>query len=255
MKINATICLFILSLSAIAQQDLDAEVFHSDFEQQAFSNADPLQIMLAADPLVDSNKYNQYLTDFRTHLDKLGRKVDNIHPRMVLERVFYYSHRKKLSWYHNDVLFSDLFESGKYDCLTGTAFYAAILDQLSIPYNIYEFNYHVFLMAYLDGEKVLIEPTDAINGFITDEKEIARQIEKFKAEDGMTLNIDAVNNIISLEDLAGLQYYNMGIDLYNQGKFDKAFTNIQKANFLYPSKRIKEMHRIFRSQAVLVTSN
>ncbi len=80
-------------------------------------------------------------------------------------------------------------------------------------------------------------------------------IQKFKAEDGMTLNIDAVNNIISLEDLAGLQYYNMGIDLYNQGKFDKAFTNIQKANFLYPSKRIKEMHRIFRSQAVLVTSN
>lgn len=255
MKTSSTIWLFVLSLSAIAQQNLNAELFHSKFEQQAFTTADPLQIMLAADPLVDSNKYSEYLADFRVHLEKLNRKVDNEHPRMVLERVFYYSHRKKLSWYNNDVLFSDLFESGKYDCLTGTAFYAAILDEMNIHYRIYEFNYHVFLIVDFEGEQVLIEPTDAINGFITDQKEINRQIAKFSAEDGMTKNLAAVTNVISLEELAGLQYYNMGIDLYNKGEFDKALTNIQKANFLYPSKRIKEMQRIFESQVMFVTSN
>ena len=255
MKIRLTIALLIISLTSTAQEKLSASLFHSTFEQQAFANADPLQIMLAADPVVDTTKYNEYLADFQAHLEKLHKKTDKLHPKMVLQSVFYYSHRKKLSWYNNEVLFSDLFESGKYDCLTGTAFYAAILREMDIPHQIYEFNYHVFLIAQFEDSRVLIEPTDAINGFITDEKEIAAQIERFSQLEGITDNLEAVSKEISFKDLAGLQYYNMGIDLFNQGDYKEAYTNIEKANYLYPSKRIKEMQRIFKTQAMLVTSN
>lgn len=215
---------------------------------------DPLQIMLAANPTVDYNKYNQYLSDFNTHLEKLRKKTDQSSSQQTLEKIFYFNHRRKLNWYNNNVIFSDLFDNGRYDCLTGTAFYAATLNSLNITYDIYEFNYHVFLVAYCDEGPVLIEPTDPLEGFVTDLKEIEKRIDSFGHSEGMTANLEGVSNIITLNDLAGLQYYNLGIQSFNEGQYDQAFTYIQKANFLYPSKRIKEIHRLFKSQVRLVTS-
>ncbi|HCX20801.1 MAG: hypothetical protein CMB80_07120 [Flammeovirgaceae bacterium] len=255
MKLVLNISLFIFSFCAFAQEELGDVLFYSTFEQAAFSGSDPIQIMLAANPGVDSTKYSQYMADFQEHLTKLKKKTgDNLSVR-TLETVFYFNHRRKLSWYNSNVILSDLFESGKYDCLTGTAFYAATLEALEIPYDIYEFNYHVFLVAHCQDGDVLIEPTDPLEGYVTNSEEIESRIEEFSKNEGMSAGMDGVANIITLNDLAGLQYYNMGIDSYNRRDYAHAFNYIQKANFLYPSSRIKEIQRVFKNQVRLVSSN
>ena len=136
MKKILYIWLTSFALSASAQSELSPYLFHSSFEQTSFSSANPIQIMLAANPNVDSIKYSQYMADFQVHLAKLKKKTGERTTVQTLEKVFYFNHRRKLSWYNNDVILSDLFESGKYDCLTGTAFYAATLEELGIPYQI-----------------------------------------------------------------------------------------------------------------------
>lgn len=255
MKKILYIWLTSLVLSASAQSELSPYLFHSSFEQSSFSSSNPIQIMLAANPGVDSIKYTQYMADFQEHLTKLKKKTGEGATIHTLEKIFYFNHRRKLSWYNNDVILSDLFESGKYDCLTGTAFYAATLEALSIPYRIYEFNYHVFLVAQCEDGEVLIEPTDPIEGFVTRVEEIEKRIKKYSTDDAMTAGMETVSNVISLHDLAGLQYYNMSIDSYNHRNYADAFNYIQKANFLYPSTRIKEIHRVFKNQVRLVSSN
>ena len=255
MKKILYIWLTSFALSASAQSELSPYLFHSSFEQTSFSSANPIQIMLAANPNVDSIKYSQYMADFQIHLAKLKKKTGERITVQTLEKVFYFNHRRKLSWYNNDVILSDIFESGKYDCLTGTAFYAATLEELGIPYQIYEFNYHVFLVASCDDGQVMIEPTDPLEGFVTDREEIKARIHKYSQDEAMTPGMQTVSNIISLNDLAGLQYYNMSVDSYNHRKYADAFNYIQKANFLYPSTRIKEIQRVFKNQVRLVSSN
>ncbi len=195
------------------------------------------------------------MVEFEEHVTKLRKKIKGRSLSRALERTFYFNHRRKLSWYHHGVILSDLFESGKYDCLTGTAFYAATLEELGIAYQIYEFNYHVFLIVQTEEGRLLIEPTDPLEGFVSNQKEIEARIASYSQDEGMTANLKSVSNVISLKDLAGLHYYNMGITAYNARDYANAFNYLLKANFLYPSTRIKEIQRVFKSHVRLVSSN
>lgn len=252
IRILSILSFLLVTLPSVYGQ-LDESLYHSDFEKEAFTNADPFQILLAANPDVDVNKYNEYLAEFKKHIDKLVKKSEGLNNLQVLEKVFYVSHRRKLAWYDDNVTFSDLFESGKYDCLTGTAFYSEVLDQLEIPYKIIEFDFHVFVMASADGKAILIETTDPLFGLITDEEEILRRITSHVNNN--ELGAMGVFNRISIDQLAGLQYYNQSVASYHAGKYEQAEHYLRKAKFLYPSDRIKEMHRLFVADTRLIGSN
>jgi hypothetical protein len=55
--------------------------------------------------------------------------------------------------------FSEIFETGYYNCVSGSALFALILSKLEIPYQIIEAPTHVFLIAYPNTEKIVLEST------------------------------------------------------------------------------------------------
>ncbi len=71
----------------------------------------------------------------------------------LLKKVFFQVHKEYLKEYVPYQSFQDLFETGTYGCLTGTALYAFLLEELGFEYEIIETNYHMFLLVNADGHE------------------------------------------------------------------------------------------------------
>lgn len=264
-KIINIFVLIILTVNFSYSQE-EGDVFHSELEKQSFQSLDPVLLFVAANADATHDKYSEYEADLSKLVEKLQRKQDKLSSTRLLDKTFYLGHRKKLDWYEQYSDFQQLFESGKYDCVTGTAFYAMLLDRLGYDYTIYEFDYHVFLVAQVGEDSILIESTDPLDGLVTDQKEIARRINLYgkgvdpRAEELSPVSSQQdqsshhVNNKISLTELAGLQYFNLSVKAFHEHDIEKARALISKAEILYPSYRIKEVNKIFQNERRLATN-
>ncbi len=170
-----------------------------------------------------------------------------------VKKLFYKIQRDRLTNYANNARLDDLFIGQKdYDCVTGTAVYALVLDELGIDYSIKETDFHVYLLVHLPGKDILLEPTDPINGFIDNPIVIGDRIRAYRNGDAFgasdnsrseSSKVDSYSTsffrdrIISLTELAGLQYYNLATDAFNNGKYAEANSLIEIALTLYPNDR------------------
>lgn len=164
----------------------------------------------------------------------------------AIERLFYKIHRTYLKNYVPYQSFSKLLSDGTYGCLTATALYALLLEELGYDYEIIETNYHIFLVGEIDGHRFLIESTDPINGFISSSEEISERLKEVAVRGTSPNNEDRyrfsfnINRPISLEEMIGLQYYNMATKSYNEGEYIQAVANLDNAYKYYQSERINE---------------
>lgn len=62
----------------------------------------------------------------------------------------------------------DTFESGVFDCVSGSLILAGLLDYFGFDFKIVETTHHVFLEVEISDEVVLFEVTDPLDGFIID---------------------------------------------------------------------------------------
>ena len=155
-----------------------------------------------------------------------------------LSNLFYKVHRKYLKHYRQYGDFESLLTAGQYDCVTGTAFYALLLDDLGFEYEIWETDYHIYLMVDADGQQIMMESTDPLEGFVTHSLEINTRVESYRLEgSGMSKTID-------LQQLAGLMYYNLAVDSYNNQRPTEALTFLKKATSLYDAPRMGMLKRI-----------
>ncbi len=255
MKKSGIILFFVLFLTQTSWAQNNQLVYHSEFEKSAFEKNQkiPFELFLASDPEVTAIQF----ATFQNHLDNLVGQLsllkDKTHDDLkFLEKAFYKVHRKELGWYENYISLSQTFETKKYDCLTGTALFALILDQMEIEYEILEFDFHIFLLAKANGNQVLMEATDPINGFVTDKAAIQERIKnaELSVEVSSVYNKTYQKNVIDLTSLAGLQYYNLAVDLFNKKEYKKASLFIQKADLLYSSERIKNTRDLISSASL-----
>ncbi|MEQ6121903.1 hypothetical protein [Reichenbachiella sp. MALMAid0571] len=162
----------------------------------------------------------------------------------LLKRVFFQVHKEYLKKYVPYQSFQDLFETGTYGCLTGTALYAFLMDELGYEYEIIETNYHMFLLVNTDGHQYLIESTDPINGFVYKADEIESRIDaamkQNKPRGGKGFSYDIYKSI-SYVELIGLQYYNTAVNSYNSGNLSLALYSLNEASRFDRSQRIKEL--------------
>lgn len=176
--------------------------------------------------------------------------------REFLEHVFMKTHQKFLRDYEQYASFSELFDEGKYNCLTGTTAYALLLDHFNIEYSIIETNYHIFVTASTNNGDVLIEATDPAHGFITDQKKIQNRINSYRQNEIQTsakklyyYSFDLYNEV-SLDELAGLLYYNNAVENYNAHNYQSAIEQLDLAFSLYDSPRIEELSRVIQLAVV-----
>lgn len=202
----------------------------------------------------DGNPEQASPEKLRSLITKLEEKKKSFnHDTQFLQYLFTKTHQRFLQNYTDYVSFRRTLKDGTYNCLTGTALYALLLDYFDFKYNIIETNYHIFLVAYTQSGKVLFEATDPLKGFVVDEAEINTRISTYKQNTLARLNsknktyyrfsFDLYNDV-SLEQMSGLLHYNLAIVEYNNHRLAASINHLDKAIGLYQSPRTEEFARI-----------
>ena len=198
------------------------------------------------------DQYHQQLTEFLSRLRRKQQKYKS--ERRFLSYFFYKVHRQFLKHYRAHTTLYDLMEKGDYDCVTGSALYALLLDGLGFTYQIHEFPYHVYLtVTTADQDTLLIESTDPLAGFVSDATEQKKRFDHYSqhpqdANAGYQYSFTIQENI-GLVELAGLSYFNEAVAYYNHQEFQQALRWLRQAEHLYDSPRMEAFMRLVTNLA------
>ena len=192
---------------------------------------------------------NGPLLDISEFTTKLKQKNTPGNTTKFCKLLFNRTRQEFFRRYTQYATFGETLNKGKYNCLTGTALYALLLDHFGIDFTIIETNYHIFLLADTDDGQVLFEATDPVDGFVTDAKQISQRIEIYKRNTPQGLPDDGkkyytfmteLYQPVGLRELQGLLHYNVSTEAYNNQNFSSAINHLDKALDLYNSPRIVE---------------
>lgn len=189
---------------------------------------------------------------------KLERKSD-ADVEYFLEYLFYKTHQKLLKEYNKGTTFTNLLETGSYDCVSASITYSVLLKYFDIEHSIIETDYHVFIIAKMNNQEFILETTDPRYGFISD----AEEVKDFKADFLPNINSAQLNQNesigssiygqsnsktiykeISLKQLSALQFFNQGLIAIQNNDYRLASRRLQQALNLYDSERISMLFKI-----------
>lgn len=186
----------------------------------------------ATDIINDFSLINQTLAKEANYWKKqLNDKRLNIN---LLYKLFRRTQARWLRSYTSYAQWQDLIERRQFDCITGSMFYAYLLGQLGIPYDILEAKYHVFIQLKLNEKLVVLETTSK-NGFLEFTDAIEKHHRVYASEGEL--------RYIGFVELFALYYYNQAVAAYNQGLWGVAAVQLSKAQLLYRSPRFIELQQ------------
>jgi hypothetical protein len=239
----------LLNLSLLAQGP-ELSYFHT-YEEAAFCEQNLLSLYTAVDSTLTDKKISLIHQRFDELIHRLERKTRK-DTAWFVEKLFYYIHRKTLKRYQNFSLMSQTMLDNTYDCISGTALMVAALDHFNIHHQILEFEYHTMILVPLQEGTMLLEVTDPIHGVVTQEKEVKKRLEYYTNVEDTPGTTSCVSDSIfprqiSALQLAGLQYYNLAVKLYNNKQLKAASIAVAKAVALYPSERTVNLRDLIAS--------
>lgn len=230
--------IFLLPVLAIANHGADGN----------FSVETNLKAFLSA------GRYNaQSIKSFESFLRKLDKKRAAVKSeRDFIRHIFEKTHQRFLKNYEAYASLDETFDTGSYNCLTGTILFSLILHHYNIDHQVIETNYHIFILAETREGQILLEATDPLHGFVTAVKDIEARITLYKQNQIQEQQHDKayykfsfdLYNVVSLDELLGLTYYNNSVNSFNQKHLERAVQNLVKASELYFSNRIEEFSQI-----------
>ena len=233
----------------------DTLIFRSGFESRLVNetinkkNADYLSLFLAINSdSADCQLGQTAMKLFYPSLDaKLARAKTN---KQKATTIFKEVHSRFFRKYEENVLFEKIFADGTYNCVTASMLYSIVLDRLGIPYEIKEKPTHIYLVVFPGADNMLFETTNPRGLYMPDEKTKRGYVDGLVAMKLVTqehVNSVGVSNAfnefyydkqnISLQQLAGLQYFNWAVARYMAKDMDAAITSALKANILYPNTK------------------
>lgn len=246
--------LFNLFLVVQAQNDLWSS---QKFENQVitrYNQGEPVSVfnlLLFPNSNASSQNISDFQSKFNSFLDKMIKKKERgINEEKLVSQLFYQVHRKFLKKYREYSVLSDVAASGSYDCVSGTALYSILLKALQIKHKIRETDYHVYILIEGNEQNYLFESTDPLAGFVNDQEEILARIRMYAEDNGdenekyFSVVEGGIQRSVDITQLAGLQYYNLAVESYNQRAFNHSFSYIQKSLILYPTERIKRFYNL-----------
>lgn len=216
-----------------------------------------------ADGQLSDENWNALIQDLDKRFDKKGTDYN------LLRKVFEKSHQALFQTYEQHSTFNSMLSEGKYDCVSASAALGLLLDRYGFQYDIVETDYHVFISVDFDGKDIILESTLPVGGMITAPSEVAEYLESYKPVASASLQSvnkrlgapknelwdNAVFRKVNLMQLAGLQYYNDAISLFNQQQYQHASIQLQKALELYDSERIEGLKALAEEQIQYTASS
>lgn len=224
----------------------------------ASANAQPpdfgrLQTHVALWSSVDGSTSDEH--SLQSLLRKLEHKQQKSGSTTAFVRYLFDRARQQfLRDYTGYATFSETLASGTYNCLTGTAVCALLLEHFNIPYTIIETNYHIFVIATVGHERILLEATDPDRGFVAGDDKINDRIREYrKSLPAITIQDKSyyqyranLYNEVSLDELTGLLYFNRAVVAYNNHNLTMAIDNLTKSAERYRSPRTAEFAAILQ---------
>lgn len=244
MRLKIIVCIMLTTL-------LGTGAFASTSPVASFAKKD-LNVILEAGP---NRQYSQVMDRIGEALSTLDKKQGQYKNQTdFAEYVYFFVHKKFLKNYVQFASLENTIIKGNYDCLTGTALYALFLSELDIDHVIVENNFHIYLLLYPGSEQeILLETTDPMYGFITDQTEVARLKEEYKAANmasqaKVQLAMD-LDRKLSGSELLGLLFYNQSVKMVNLGDMDAAIDYAGLSSKYYNGERlIKLLYWLNREQ-------
>ncbi len=266
--INRTLPILILlsitSLGAFAQKGIDtlyADVvsfdelrFKSAEERALFaSTMDNLSVQERFKALIrtQDTTANENPTAWRATLSKvkgLKRAKTNV---KYIHDIYETVHSSLLSKYSLNTSFDKIFSVGDYNCVTASALYALVFEEMGIPYQLKELPQHVYIVAF-PNEGILVESTDPRSGLF----DIGDEFKTTFVDDLVKAKIisseerrreplaDLFNKhyfkdkAIGFKEIVALQYLNQGYYLMQDELYKQALPNLEKAAYLYPTTQV-----------------
>lgn len=274
MKGPITFLLVLIVFCSFAQDSLfrfSEIAYNSDFEKSTFhkyfkeKSEQSLSLLLATSASMNEQKAASVAQQINTIVaslrsEGLEKKKADKKIKIIYDKV----HSQVLKKYELENRFAEIFQTGNYNCVTATALYALVFNQLGIPYQVKEEPTHVYLISYPEKENILVETTTPMFGYVTFSEEFkARYVSNLKnqkivgAEEASAGNIDQLfnkyyfkNEKISLTELIGIHYMNDALFLKDHGQWKEGYKQLEKAYLFYPSTRCKYLLTIFGIQIV-----
>ncbi|WP_027003721.1 hypothetical protein [Hugenholtzia roseola] len=174
---------------------------------------------------------------------EMRERYSRLAPKEALRRLFFSVQKRFLKSYEAYPLLEETLLEGKYDCLSVTALFAFVLEEMQMAHQIYETPNHVYLVViFSEKDRVLIETTDALNGFVDNEAQITERIRLYSQAENELVGRE-LNSLLTLEELAGLQLHNQAIKQYQAGKKALALALAEQAATFYTKARNENLSR------------
>jgi len=245
--------------------------FNSGYEKNALKeyfenkNFQSLSLFLSANPVMTDDKAKAIANQINSIVGAIQSSgMEKKKPDKKIKTVYEKVHNPLLKKYELENRFHEIFASGNYNCVTATALYAIVFEDLNIPYEIKEEPTHVYLLGYPNKENILVETTSPLFGYINFNDEFKTQyvsnLKKQKiigAEEADSKTNDELfnkyyfkNEKITLKELVGIHYMNDALFQKDHGKWKEGFYQLQKAYLFYPSQRCRYLLMVFGSEIV-----
>lgn len=214
--------------------------------------------------LIQNSQESRFSTDAASFnaYDKIIERLEKARRRKTdedrfLRSIFYKVHRNNLVSYERVATMQETLASGEFGCLSGTALYALILGHFGYEYEIIEMPNHVFLQVHVGDNTYAFESTSSEYGFERLDVPITHTT---KPQGFFNRNMNSQLTVgentrpyqtftetptsISLEQLAGLQYFNEAVKLFVKKEFTKSMDMAFEAYRFYPSERNEELMQL-----------
>jgi hypothetical protein len=241
---------------------------HSAFEKNTLHRLitnhkeDYFALFTALSADADSMAYVRYYKEYQDLIASLRTEIAaKKDEKQKIKSIYKAVHKTWLKKYEEQNEFSHIFTKGAYNCVSATAMYAMVLQDLGIPYAIKEAPTHVYLLAYPQTKRILLESTDPNRGFFEFSAEFKnRYVSHLKegklisAQEFGQHSVDALfdkyyftDGTITLRQLAGIQYSNQGITNLNADDAEAALKALEKSYVLYPYQRTAYLLKVATS--------
>lgn len=236
--------------------------YASDFEKKNFQQLhekgvfDSIGFLFCLDTTTTDAKARELEKKLNDFFDsKLASAVNKKSPEKTLKNIFREIHDNLLTKYVRISHFEKLLDVGEYNCVTATALYAMAFDRFGIPYQLRSTTDHVYIIANPGAGQTVIEATDPQNGVFQYSEPYKKQYVEMLMKQKMiskteynSTSIDALfqqhylkSDTVGWRELISYHYYNNGIELTTEEKFEDAINQYMKALYLNPSQQVKYM--------------
>ncbi|MEM7160941.1 MAG: hypothetical protein AAF487_00745 [Bacteroidota bacterium] len=187
------------------------------------------------------SQLSKFKSDFESFTRELNGKIHKLKHKKKIQILYKEIHDKYFQLYSEDVLFYDIFLQKKYNCLTATALYSLACQIMDIPFEIRQEPTHVYLIAYPESDRIIMETTLPSQGLYLIKDKHLEMYKRMMVENKYITHEEASSpdfyeryflndKSASTIDLIGFLYHNSSILFTESEDFERAFHQAEKAN-------------------------